>query len=57
MVESGRIKVGLAILLGLWVSKNRKRLRNEYSVGNLVLILANLLGIIIDTFTNTFKDC
>ena len=30
MVESGRIKVDLAILLGLWVSKNRKRLRNEY---------------------------
>ena len=31
MVESGKIKVGPAILLGLWVSKNRNRLREEYS--------------------------
>ncbi len=31
MIESGKIKVGPAILLGLWVSKNRNRLRKEYS--------------------------
>ena len=31
MITSGKIKVGPAILLGLWVSKNRKRLRRKYS--------------------------
>ena len=31
MIESGKIKVGPAILLGLWLSKNRKRLINKYS--------------------------
>ena len=30
MIESGKIKVGPAILLGLWLSKNRNRLRQEY---------------------------
>ncbi len=30
MIESGKIKVAPAILLGLWVSKNRERLRKEY---------------------------
>ena len=31
MIDSGKIKVGPAILLGLWVAKNRNRLRKEYS--------------------------
>ena len=31
MIERGNIKVGPAILLGLWVSKHRERLRKEYS--------------------------
>ena len=31
MITSGKIKVGPAILLGLWVSINRNRLRKEYS--------------------------
>ena len=31
MIASGKIKVGPAILLGLWVSINRNRLRKEYS--------------------------
>ena len=31
MIESGKIKVGPAILLGLWLSKNRNRLINKYS--------------------------
>ena len=31
MIKSGKIKVGPAILLGLWLSKNRNRLRKEYS--------------------------
>ena len=31
MIISGKIKVGPAILLGLWVSINRNRLRKEYS--------------------------
>ena len=31
MIVSGKIKVGPAILLGLWVSINRNRLRKEYS--------------------------
>ncbi len=31
MIESGKIKVGPAILLGLWLSKNRNRLKREHS--------------------------
>ena len=31
MIESGKVKVGPLILLGLWLSKNRKRLRKKYS--------------------------
>ena len=31
MIKSGKINVGPAILLGLWVSENRNRLRKEYS--------------------------
>ena len=31
MIDSGKIKVGPAILLGLWLSKNRNRLIKEYS--------------------------
>jgi ADP-ribose pyrophosphatase len=31
MIQSGIIKVGPAILLGLWLSKNRNRLINKYS--------------------------
>ena len=31
MIESGKIKVGPLILLGLWLSKNRNRLRKKYS--------------------------
>ena len=33
MIESGKVKVGPLILLGLWLSKNRDRLRKEYSSG------------------------
>tara|TARA_B100000674_G_C37532461_1_gene774508 strand:- start:62 stop:718 length:657 start_codon:yes stop_codon:yes gene_type:complete len=33
MIESGKVKVGPLILLGLWLSKNRDRLRKEYSYG------------------------
>ena len=32
MIESGKVKVGPLILLGLWLSKNRNRLRKKYSV-------------------------
>ena len=31
MIESGKVKVGPLILLGLWLSKNRNRLRKKYS--------------------------
>ena len=31
MIESGKVKVGPLILLGLWLSKNRNRLRKTYS--------------------------
>ena len=31
MIESGKVKVGPLILLGLWLSKNRKRLRKTHS--------------------------
>ena len=31
MIESGEVKVGPLILLGLWLSKNRNRLRKKYS--------------------------
>ena len=31
MIESGKIRVGPAILLGLWLSKNRNRLIKKYS--------------------------
>ncbi len=31
MIESGKVKVGPLILLGLWLSKNRDRLRKKYS--------------------------
>ena len=31
MIENGRIKVGPGILLGLWLSKNRNKLRKKYS--------------------------
>ena len=31
MIESGMVKVGPLILLGLWLSKNRNRLRKTYS--------------------------
>ena len=31
MIESGKVKVGPLILLGLWLSKNRNRLREKYS--------------------------
>ena len=31
MIESGKVKVGPLILLGLWLSKNRTRLRKKYS--------------------------
>ena len=30
MIESGKVKVGPLILLGLWLSKNRTRLRKKY---------------------------
>ena len=30
MIESGKVKVGPLILLGLWLSKNRNRLRKKY---------------------------
>ena len=33
MIESGKVKVGPLILLGLWLSKNRNRLRKKYSNG------------------------
>ena len=33
MIESGKVKVGPLILLGLWLSKNRNRLRKTYSNG------------------------
>ena len=33
MIESGKVKVGPLILLGLWLSKNRNRLREKYSNG------------------------
>ena len=33
MIESGMVKVGPLILLGLWLSKNRNRLRKTYSNG------------------------
>ena len=33
MIESGEFKVGPLILLGLWLSKNRNRLREKYSNG------------------------
>ena len=32
MIESGKVKVGPLILLGLWLSKNRNRLRKKYSI-------------------------
>ena len=32
MIESGKVKVGPLILLGLWLSKNRTRLRKKYSI-------------------------
>ena len=31
MIKSGKIKVGPLVLLGLWLSKNRNRLRKKYS--------------------------
>ena len=31
MIERGKVKVGPLILLGLWLSKNRNRLRKKYS--------------------------
>ena len=31
MIESGKVKVGPLILLGLWLSKNRNRLRKKFS--------------------------
>ena len=31
MIENGKVKVGPLILLGLWLSKNRNRLRKKYS--------------------------
>ena len=31
MIESGKVKVGPLVLLGLWLSKNRNRLRKKYS--------------------------
>ena len=31
MIESGKIKVGPLILLGLWLTKNRPRLKEKYS--------------------------
>ena len=31
MIESGKVKVGPLILLGLWLSKNRNRLRKKYA--------------------------
>ena len=31
MIESGKVKVGPLILLGLWLSKNRNRLRKKHS--------------------------
>ena len=31
MIESGKVKVGPLILLGLWLSKNRNKLRKKYS--------------------------
>ena len=31
MIESGKVNVGPLILLGLWLSKNRNRLRKKYS--------------------------
>ena len=33
MIESGKVNVGPLILLGLWLSKNRNRLRKTYSNG------------------------
>ena len=33
MIERGKVKVGPLILLGLWLSKNRNRLRKTYSNG------------------------
>ena len=33
MIESGKVKVGPLILLGLWLSKNRNRIRKTYSKG------------------------
>ena len=35
MIESGKVKVGPLILLGLWLSKNRNRLRKKYLSGDL----------------------
>ena len=35
MIESGKVKVGPLILLGLWLSKNRNRLRKKYLAGDL----------------------
>ena len=32
MIESGKVNVGPLILLGLWLSKNRNRLRKKYSI-------------------------
>ena len=32
MIESGKVNVGPLILLGLWLSKNRTRLRKKYSI-------------------------
>ena len=31
MIESGKVKVGPLILLGLWLSKNRNKLRKKYT--------------------------
>ena len=33
MIESGKVNVGPLILLGLWLSKNRNRIRKTYSNG------------------------
>ena len=35
MIESGKVKVGPLILLGLWLSKNRNRLRKNILTGDL----------------------
>ena len=35
MIESGKVKVGPLILLGLWLSKNRNRLRKKYRSSDL----------------------